>query len=326
MKKILLTGTAGFIGFHTACRFIKEGYSVTGLDDMNDHYDPLIKVKRLEYLKANFKKNFEFKKIDIRNKTAVFSLLKKNKYQAIVNLAARAGVRESIINPWIYFETNMIGVLNFLEGIKNYQPDTLLIQASSSSVYGDNEVPFREDDRVDNPLSPYAASKKASEELCYSYHYLYKINTLIFRFFTVYGTFGRPEMSMFRFIKWIDEGAELMLYGDGEQERDFTYVEDIANGIYKGVDYKGYDIINLGNDNPVRINKIISEIEKYFNKKAIIKNHSPHPADIARNCAKIDKAKKILGWSPTIRIEEGLQKVLQWYSEEREWVKKVKVL
>ncbi len=326
MDKILLTGAAGFIGFHTACRFIKQGFKVIGIDDMNDHYDPIIKEKRLEYLKNNFKKEFEYRKIDIRDKNEVYQLLKDEKYSAVINLAARAGVRESVINPWIYFATNTIGVINLLEGIKKYQPKTLLIQASTSSVYGNNKVPFREDDRVDDPLSPYAASKKASEEVCYTYHYLSGINILIFRFFTVYGTFGRPDMSIFRFIRWIDEGSELLLYGDGRQERDFTYVEDITNAIYKGINFKGYEIINLGNDNPVKINTIIKEIEDYFKKKAKIKNDSPHPADIFKTCAKIKKAKKILDWTPVTGIDEGLKKVLEWYIKEKEWVSKVKVI
>ncbi len=326
MDKILLTGAAGFIGFHTACRFINKGFKVIGIDDMNDHYDPIIKEKRLEYLKKDFQKEFEYKKIDIREKKEVYQLLKDEKYSAVINLAARAGVRESVINPWIYFETNTVGVINILEGIKKYQPETLLIQASTSSVYGENKVPFREDDRVDNPLSPYAASKKASEESCYTYHYLSGINILIFRFFTVYGTFGRPDMSIFRFIKWIDEGEELLLYGDGNQERDFTYVEDITAAIYKGINFKGYEIINLGNDNPVKINTIIKEIEDYFNKKAKIKNDLPHPADIFKTCAKIKKAKKILNWTPVTGIDEGLKKVLEWYRQEKEWASKVKVI
>ncbi len=293
MDKILITGAAGFIGFHTVLKFIKQGFEIIGIDDMNDHYDPALKKKRLKYLKNNCGNLFIFKKIDIRNKKKMNRLLKKNKYKCIINLAARAGVRNSIINPYIYFNTNTIGILNLLEGIKKYQKETLLIQASTSSVYGSNKVPFQEDDKVDNPLSPYAASKKASEELCYTYHYLNKLNILIFRFFTVFGTYGRPELSIFRFIKWIDQAIELKLYGTGEQERDFTYVEDIANAIYKGINYKGYDIINLGNNKPVKINTIIRIIEDFFSKKAIIKQLPPHPADIFKTRAKIKKAKKI---------------------------------
>lgn len=326
MEKILLTGSAGFIGFHTAIKLIKEGYKVTGIDDMNNHYDPLIKKKRLKYLKDSFKDSFEFNKIDIRDKSKVDKLIRRNKFKVIINLAARAGVRGSVLDPWVYFETNTVGVLNILNSMKKYQPDTLLIQASTSSVYGDNSVPFREDDRVDHPLSPYAASKKASEELCYTYHYLSGINTLIFRFFTVYGTYGRPDMCMFRFIKWIDEGSELLLYGDGKQERDFTYVEDIADAIFKGMNFSGYDIINLGNDNPVKINIIINEIENYLNKKAQITSLPRHPADILRTCAKIEKAGKILKWQPSTKINKGLQIVLDWYLKERDWVKNIKVI
>ncbi len=325
MKEVLLTGTAGFIGFHTAIKFIKEGYKVTGVDDINDHYDPMIKEKRLKHLQENYKDFFDFHKIDIRDKSKVDSILKEKKYDAVINLAARAGVRNSVVNPWVYYDTNTIGVLNILNSMKEYQPNALLIQASTSSVYGNNEVPFREDDRVDKPLSPYSASKKAAEEICYTYNYLSGINVLIFRFFTVYGTYGRPDMSIFRFIKWIDEEAELKLYGDGSQERDFTYVEDIANAIYKGLGFKGYDIINLGNDNPTKINTVIQEIEKNLNKKVKITSLDRHPADILYTCAKIEKAKKILNWEPDTKIDQGLKVVIDWYLKEKEWVKDINI-
>ncbi len=325
MDRILLTGCAGFIGFHTVIKLAKEGIKVLGIDNLNDHYDARMKYKRLEYLKNNFKNNFEFKKLDIVNKKQLELLIEKEKFSTIINLAARAGVRNSIINPWIYYETNTVGVLNILNALKKYQPETTLIQASTSSVYGDNEVPFRENDRVDHPLSQYAATKKASEEICYTYHYLYNLNILVFRFFTVYGIYGRPDMSIFRFVKWIDEDQELMLYGDGNQERDFTYVEDIACAIFKGINFKGYEIINLGNDNPVKINTVINEIEQHLGKKARIKNLPLHPADIYRTCAKIEKAKKILQWQPETKIDKGVQIIIDWYKKERNWLKNVKV-
>ena len=184
-------------------------------------------------------------------------------------------------------------------------------------------MPFDENDKVDFPLSPYAASKKASEEICYTYHYLYGINVLVFRFFTVYGTYGRPDMSVFRFIRWINEGENLILYGDGKQERDFTYVEDIANAIYSGINFTGYEIINLGNDNPVKINFIIKTIEQLLSKKAKIKKLPRHPADILRTCAKIKKAKEILSWNPKTDITKGLKIVVDWYLKEKDWVKDV---
>jgi len=324
MKKVLITGAAGFIGFHTVKKFIENNYYVVGIDDINNHYDPLIKKKRIEKLKKKYKEKFEFKKINIINKKKI-DLLLKEKYDLIINLAARAGVRNSLKNPWIYYQTNTIGVLNILEAIRDYQPDTLLIQASTSSVYGDNKVPFDENDRVDFPLSPYAASKKASEEICYTYHYLYGINVLAFRFFTVYGTYGRPDMSVFRFVRWIDEGENLILYGDGEQERDFTYVDDIVEAIYKGKNFKGYNIINLGNDRPVKINYIIKNIENLLGKKAKIRRIARHPADILKTWAKIKKAQKILNWTPQIEIEKGIKIVVEWYLNEKDWVRKVKI-
>ncbi|MBN1897589.1 MAG: GDP-mannose 4,6-dehydratase [Spirochaetes bacterium] len=324
MEKVLITGVAGFIGFHAAKKFMDNHVSVIGIDDLNDHYDPRIKNKRLEFLKKNYPQLFTFKKVDITNKKKMESLL-KDKYRAIINLAARAGVRSSLDDPWVYFQVNTMGVLNLLEWIRQYQQTTLLIQATTSSIYGDNRVPFSEDDRVDHPLSPYAASKKASEELCYTYHYLYNINALVFRFFTVYGTFGRPDMSIFRFIRWIDEGEELLLYGDGEQKRDFTFVEDVVDALYKGLDFKGYDVINLGNDNPVKMNYVIKQIEDHLGKKARIDRKPRHPADLTSTCARIEKAMKILNWTPQIKIDEGLKKVIEWYQKEKAWVKKVKI-
>ena len=325
MKKVFITGVAGFIGFHTAKKFLNNDFYVVGIDDLNNHYDKKMKIKRIENLKNNFKDKFQFYKTDILDKTKIEKLLKKD-YDLIINLCARAGVRYSVVNPFIYFQTNTIGVINILEIMKKFKIETTLIQASTSSVYGNNnKVPFNENDKVDFPLSPYAASKKASEEICFTYHYLYNLNILVFRFFTVYGTFGRPDMSIFRFIKWIAEDEPLILYGDGEQERDFTYVDDIANAIFLALNFKGFDIINLGNDNPVKLNYVINQIENLLNKKAKINKFPAHPADVKRTCADIQKAKKILNWEPKTRIEEGLKIITDWYLTERDWVKKIKL-
>lgn len=324
MEKILITGCAGFIGFHAVQKFAREGFRVLGVDDLNDHYDPLIKRMRLKYLQKNLGSSFIFKRTDIRDKRKVDGLIKKEKFRAVVNLAARAGVRNSVIDPWIYYQTNTIGVINILQALKEHQPSALLVQASTSSVYGDHEVPFREDDRVDHPLSPYAASKKASEEICYTYHYLYGMNVLVFRFFTVYGTFGRPDMCIFRFTKWIDEGKELILFGDGNQERDFTFVEDIVQAIFLALGFKGYDIVNLGNDSPTKINEVIRTIEERFSRKARIKNLPRHSADIMRTCAKIEKARRVLNWEPKTGIAKGLDIVLDWYQKEKSWLRKVR--
>jgi len=322
---IFLTGAAGFIGFHTADRLLGKGHNLLCIDDLNNHYDPSIKYKRIEFLKQKYKNKFQFERVDIRNKDELEKFFKNFDIEVVINLAARAGVRNSVKNPWIYYETNLTGVLYILELIKKYNPSILLIQASTSSVYGLNKIPFDEEDKVDKPLSPYAASKKASEELCHVYHYLYGINILIFRFFTVYGTYGRPDMSIFRFIRWIDGGEELLLYGDGEQERDFTFVGDIVKAIEKGLTFKGFEIINLGNDNPVKINYVIKTIENLLEKKAKIKYLDRHPADVPRTCAKIDKARRILNWSPQIDIDTGLKIVVEWYKKEKDWVKEVKI-
>ncbi len=326
MERILITGVCGFIGYHTAIRFLQEGFNVVGIDNLNSHYDPMLKYKRLEILNNNFKNNFRFFKIDITKKHLVENLFKKEKYKIVVNLAARAGVRNSLIKPLIYYKTNVIGVLNLLESIKKYSPETLFIHSSSSSVYGNNrKVPFSEDNKVDNPISPYAASKKASEELCYTYFYLYNINMLVFRFFTVYGPYGRPDMAYFKFIKLIAENKPIHLYGDGTQKRDFTYVDDIVNGIYKGRNFRGFEIINLGNNTPIKINKLINIIETKLNRKARIINSDLPPEDMKITYANIEKAKKILNWKPEIKIEDGIDITIKWYIKNQNWLEKIKL-
>lgn len=323
MEKVLVTGAAGFIGSHTVKRLIDNGYYVIGLDNLNDHYSPVIKKKRIEWLKSEFGQKFKFIKMDINNKSKMIKLLKNIKFKVIINLAAKAGVRKSLIVPDEYIKSNYIGVLTILELIRKYQKDTLLIQASTSSIYGGTKPPFNEIDKVDEPFTPYAASKKAAEELCYSYHYLFKINVLIFRFFTVYGPFGRPDMCMFRFIKWIDTNESIRLFGDGSQERGFSFVDDITNALYKGLDFKGYEIVNLGNNKPTSINSVINLIEKGLSKKAIITKFPMHPADILSTSANINKAGKLFNWKPEIDIDTGVHRTIEWYEKNREWVKKI---
>lgn len=326
MSTILLSGCAGFIGSKVGELLLQQGYKVIGVDNLNNAYDVRLKEWRLKRLQSQT--SFQFHRLDITDK----SVLKKvfidtGPLYAVINLAARAGVRQSLEDPWIYYKTNLIGTLNLLELCKDNKIEKF-VAASSSSVYGiatESGRPFCEEQPTDHPLSQYAASKKAAEGLCYSYHHLYGLDITLLRYFTVYGPAGRPDMSIFRFIKWIAEGEPLILYGDGTQERDFTYIDDIAYGTVLALKPTGYQILNLGNDRPVTIMRLISLIEELLGKKARIDRRPAHPADVPATWASIDKAEKLLGWEPEIRLEQGVKLAVDWYLENREWVKKIQV-
>jgi nucleoside-diphosphate-sugar epimerase len=319
---ILLTGCAGFIASKVGELLLKTDNTVIGIDNLNDSYDVRLKKWRLEQLIKY--KNFFFKKLDITDINQIKIVFKKNKFDAIINLAARAGVRYSVENPRIYLDTNIIGTLNLLELCRKYNIKKYVL-ASTSSVYGETETPFTENKKTDCPLSPYAASKKGAEALCYTYHYLYGIDISIPRYFTVYGPAGRPDMSYFIFIKKIKAGEEIIVYGDGNQERDFTYIDDIAAGTVVALKPVGYQIINLGNNHPIKLNYMINLIEEFLHKKAKIKYLPRHPADVTATWANINKAKTILSWNPKIDIEDGIQKTVNWFEENWEWVKEMNI-
>jgi len=267
--------------------------------------------------------NFIFYKLDIEDLNSLAPLFEKNKFEAVINLAARAGVRYSMENPHVYMTTNAIGTLNLLDLMRDNKVKKMVL-ASTSSLYAGQSMPFVETLSVNTPISPYAASKKAAEVMCYSYHYLYGLDISVVRYFTVYGPAGRPDMCMFRFIKWIDEGIPIELFGDGTQSRDFTYVDDIALGTIKAIKKVGYEIINLGGgQNPVSLNTIIKEIEKLLGKKAEFKFLPFHKADIKETWADISKAKELLNWEPTIGVNEGVKKSVEWYLENKSWVKDI---
>jgi nucleoside-diphosphate-sugar epimerase len=322
---ILVTGCAGFIGSNVCSRLIEEGNTVVGLDDLNDAYDVRLKHWRLDKLKL--KKGFVFHLLDIRDKAALERCLESYQsrlsFYAIINLAARAGVRQSVADPWIYYQTNVIGTVNLLELCRKYGINKFVL-ASSSSVYGDaSRMPFKESSNTDTPLSPYAASKKATEALAYSYHFLYKLDVTVFRYFTVFGPAGRPDLSIFKFIKQISEGQEITVFGDGSQTRDFTYVDDIARGTVLAIKPLGYEIINLGNNHPYELNQIITTIETQLGQKAKRLYTPPHPADVPATWADISKAKTLLDWQPRVSVEEGIQNTVKWYKENRDWAKNV---
>jgi nucleoside-diphosphate-sugar epimerase len=313
---ILVTGCAGFIGSRVCALLLDAGQEVVGIDDMNDAYDVRLKQWRIAQLADAA--GFTWFEGDVgTNGVAERGL--KEKPTAIIHLAARAGVRQSVDNPWVYYQTNAVGTLNLLDLCRKLEIPKFVL-ASTSSLYAASTVnPFHEDLPTDRPLSPYAASKKAAEALSYSYHHLYGIDVTVLRYFTVYGPAGRPDMSVFRFARWISEGERLHVTGDGNQQRDFTYVQDIAEGTIAALSLPGYEIINLGSDRPVTINSVIAHIEQLTGKKADVSFAPMHPADVLSTWADISKARSLLGWKPSTTIEVGLANVIDWYNTERSW-------
>ncbi len=322
-QTVLVTGAAGFIGWKTAKMLLEGGFNVVGIDNMNHYYD----VKLKDWRKKDLEKyeNFRFFEVDIENLGALKVLFDSFEFDAVINLAARAGVRYSMENPHVYLQTNAQGTLNLLEMMKDKGIKKMVL-ASTSSLYAGQPMPFKETLPVNTPISPYAASKKAAEVMAYTYHYLYDMDISVVRYFTVYGPAGRPDMSIFRFIKWIDEGTPIKLFGDGSQARDFTYVDDIARGTVLAMKPVGYEIINLGGGkNPISLKTIIQKIENLLGKKAKIEYKPFHKADMKETWADIEKAEKLLGWKPETDIDEGLKKTVQWYGENRDWLKDVSI-
>lgn len=321
MKNILVTGCAGFIGWKVSRMLLEMNKNVIGIDNMNNYYDPALKEWRLRTLENN--QNFCFYKLDIADYKKLRNIFRKNRTDAVINLAARAGVRASVENPWVYLDVNTKGTLNLLECCKDFRV-TKFVLASTSSIYGLGKMPFKEDKKTDTPLAPYSATKKGAEALCYSYHYLYDLDISVLRYFTVYGPAGRPDMSIFKFIKNMDAGKPIPVFGDGNQTRDFTYIDDIADGTIKALKPLGYEIINLGSDHPVKLNYVIKLLEKNLGRKAKRKHFPLHPADIKATWAHIEKAKKLLGWKPKTSIEQGVEKTVKWFLENKEFLKKLK--
>ena len=317
----LVTGCAGFIGWKVTEFLLEMGHTVVGIDNLNTAYDTQVKQWRLQQLEGT--PNFQFHHTDICDRTALQELFNTH-YDAVINLAARAGVRQSVENPWVYVDTNVTGTLNLLELCREFDVQKFVL-ASTSSLYGaNNPLPFSEKSNTDGPLSPYAASKKGAESLCHSYHHLYGIDVTIFRFFTVYGPAGRPDMSAFRFVQWISEEKPVIVYGDGKQSsRDYTYLEDIARGVIAGLKPLNYEVINLGSDSPIVLIDTIRLIEELVGKKAELSHQPFHPADVRATWANIQKAEKLLGWRPQVTFREGITALVEWYQANREWAKNI---
>jgi UDP-glucuronate 4-epimerase len=321
MGTILVTGAAGFIGSFVVKQLLAEGKSVLGFDNLNDAYDVRLKQWRLEQIEDH--PGFSFNQVDIADETQLGEAWGKQEFQAVINLAARAGVRQSVRDPQVYFRANVRGLLNVLNLCRDRGVGKV-VQASTSSLYGaHNPRPFKEDADISKPLSPYAASKGAAEMICHSYHHLHDLDFTILRYFTVYGPAGRPDMSIFRFIQWIAEGRPLQLYGDGEQERDFTFVEDIARGTIAALNCSGFEVINLGGDRPYRMLDLIGLIEEKTGKQAIIKKGPEAPGDVRATWADISKARQLLEWQPETDLQEGVSRTIDWYIQERAWASQI---
>lgn len=313
---ILVTGAAGFIASQVSAQLLDAGQQVIAVDNLNDAYDQRLKHHRLEKLKS--RDGFTFHHLDLENRDGLKEVFAANEFESVLNLAARAGVRYSMENPYVYLSTNAMGTLNVLELMREFGVKKHVL-ASTSSLYAGQPMPYVETAPVNTPISPYAASKKAAEVMCYAYKHLHGLDTTVVRFFTVYGPAGRPDMSIFRFMRWIDNGEPIIMFGDGEQSRDFTYVDDIARGAILAAKPLGYEIINLGGGlNPISMNQVIAMLEERLGKKAIVDYKPAHIADVTETWADINKAKELLDWEPRITLAEGLDRSVAWYRENRE--------
>jgi nucleoside-diphosphate-sugar epimerase len=325
MSNYLVTGAAGFIASRVCEMLIEQGHAVTGVDNLNDAYDVRMKEYRLRKLQAL--PGFTFQKLDISDRALLDlqSPIVNQKFDAVINLAARAGVRDSIEDPWLFIESNLTGTLNMLELARQHKIKKF-IQASTAGIYGSNPpLPTAETAESDHPLQPYAASKKSAEVLCHAYHFMHDLDITIFRYFTVYGPAGLPDMVMFRFARWIFEGQPVQLCGTGEQSRGFTFLDDIARGTILGLQPMGYEIINLGGHETITINQMITMLEGLIGKKASIENYPANRADILANWADISKARRILNWEPKVDLIEGMGYLVDWYRRERLWAAKIRL-
>jgi nucleoside-diphosphate-sugar epimerase len=316
-ERYLVTGAAGFIGSAVARVLLDAGHEVVGVDQVNSAYDPRLKEWRLAQLTPAAR--FRFHRLDITDLGALESLFSAQdaQFAAVLNLAARAGVRPSVADPWAYSRTNGDGALNLLEMCRRHGVRKFVL-ASTSSLYGaHNSLPFSEDADTNRALSPYAASKKAAEAMAFAYHHLHGIDTTVLRYFTVYGPAGRPDMSVFRFVRQIAEGAPIVVFGDGRQTRDFSYVDDIARGTIAAIRPLGYETINLGGDDPVALADVIEQIATLVGRRPLIEYRPAHPADVPATWANVQKARRLLDWTPQVSLEEGLRRTVDWYQANR---------
>lgn len=311
-KNIIVTGSAGFIGFHTARKLLEAGHQVIGLDNFNSYYNTELKEARNRLLEGTG--GYKLYRGNLEDLNLIQKIFRENKIDRVVHLAAQAGVRYSLENPHAYIQSNIVGFTNLIEEVKN-AGIKIFVYASSSSVYGNNKkVPFSVKDPVDQPISLYAATKRADELVAYTYHHLYGINATGLRFFTVYGPWGRPDMAYFSFAKKISSGQSIDVYNHGKMKRDFTYIDDIVEGIIRAIDRSsGYKIYNLGNNKPIELSYFISILENALGKKAKINYRPVQPGDVLETFADISLSTKELGFRPKTSIEDGIKKFVEWY-------------
>lgn len=320
MAHYLVTGVAGFIGARTSEMLIEQGHTVVGIDSVNDAYDPRMKEYRLKKLLSL--PGFKFHRRDISDKLCI-ELFENEKLDGVIHLAARAGVRFSVENPWVFIESNVIGTLNMLEVSRQYGCKKF-VMASTSSIYGENPpYPTPETASSSEPMQPYAASKKGAEALAHSYHHLYGIDISILRYFTVYGPAGRPDLAHLRFVQWISEGKPVRINGDGNHSRGFTYIDDIARGTILALKPVGFEMFNLGGHEVITVINLIRLMEDIIGKKAGVQYGPANPADMRTNQADVTKAKKQLGWEPQVDVRAGVTKLVEWYNENRGWAKDI---
>lgn len=325
--RVLVTGVAGFIGYHLAQRLLAEGVQVYGIDNLNDYYDVNLKKARLERLQTQ--PGFQFEYLDLSDRAGIENLFAANPFDVVVNLAAQAGVRYSLINPHVYIESNLVGFLNLLEGCRHHAVKHL-VYASSSSVYGVNpKVPFATSDNVDHPISLYAATKKSNELMAFTYSHLYQIPTTGLRFFTVYGPWGRPDMAYFKFVKAIEAGQLIEVFNHGNMQRDFTYIDDVIEGVVRvmrqppvqtadqttGTAAPPYKLYNIGNHQPVALGRFIEIIETALGKTAIKEYLPMQPGDVPTTYADVDDLIRDVGFRPTTPIETGMARFIEWYRD-----------
>lgn len=318
MSTILVTGGAGFIGSHLCERLLREGAYVICFDNFDSFYDPNIKIKNVEGTGKKFSDQFTLITGDIRNHDHLQEVFKKNRIDLVIHLAARAGVRPSIAEPLLYQDVNIRGTIALLEACKETGIKEFLF-ASSSSVYGENQrVPFSESDLDIQPISPYGATKRAGELLCYSYHHLYGMNIACLRIFTAYGPRQRPEMAIHKFTRLIGQGKTIPIYGDGSSRRDYTFIDDLIDGILNVIHHpRGFEIYNLGESQTTSLKELVQLIEEALGKKAHVEMLEPQPGDVSITYADISKAKRILGYEPRIKMEEGIKQFIEWFKKEK---------
>jgi nucleoside-diphosphate-sugar epimerase len=320
LANYLITGAAGFIGARTAALLAADGHSVVGVDNLNDAYDVRMKEHRLEQLRRI--PGFTFRQLDISRQSELAQLVGDD-FVGVIHLAARAGVRASVENPALFYETNVMGTLHLLEWSRRHGIPKFVL-ASTSSIYGANPpYPTPENASSSEPLQPYAASKKAGEVLAHSYHYLHGLDITVLRYFTVYGPAGRPDLAMFRFCQWIYEDRPVRVNGTGEQSRGFTYLDDIARGTILALRPMGFEVINLGGHEVITINELVQLLERTIGKQARVEYGPPNTADMLANWADVKKAGRLLGWEPQISLRLGVERLVDWYRAERAWARDI---